>query len=155
LRIELVKRLLAKIDAVQLSTVAIAVHGQEFSGPKDAKWKRFVQEAWKRSPLRKKYERIIRSMPDEAFEVEYARIDSQPAEIRRILHANIPHLPRRPGGRRASFSIDIRLRAIDDLAHEQRNNSFADAVDLVAARYEMSPDYLRKIWKNRKRIRRF
>ena len=152
MRQELRKKLLAKAEAAHLRIVALTTYGREFGDKKDEKWKKLAKVTF--APFRKQYELKLRQLADEEFANESARLDSQPAEVRKSLSANIRTLPGQKGGRPASFTKEVRLRAIDELALEQRNNSFPDAVDLIAARYSMSPDYLRKIWKNRKRLKK-
>ena len=147
---ELQKKLLAKIDAIHTRAVALMVHGAEFQGKEDEVWKKLVENTFK--PFRKRYEAALRLLPDDQFEAENARLESQPGEIRKTLTQHLPNLPAKRGGRPPSFPKEIRRSAIDDLAHELRNSSFGEAVTQVAARYEMTSDYLRKIWKNRKRL---
>ena len=150
MRPELRKKLLAKAEAGYLRTVALTTHGQEFISAKDKRWKKLAKDNF--VPFLREYENYLRGLPDEEFAIESARLDSQPAQIRKSLAANIRALPRQKGGRRATFSKVVRLKAIDELALALRNSSFGDAVDVVARRHSMSTDYLRKIWKNRKRL---
>jgi len=43
---------------------------------------------------------------------------------------------------------------VQDIGHEYPNcNSLAEAIGVVAERYGMPPEYLHKVWKNRKRPR--
>ncbi len=85
-----------------------------------------------------------------------AEIDSMdPLEMmRRVFTTGLGLLPKRRGGRPGMFSLDVRQRAIQDIGHEYaRRPRLADAFEVVAARYGMPTKYLRKVWKNRERLK--
>src|SRR5439155_12568207 len=120
MRADLRKKLMAKLDATYLRVAGLATHGKEF-GENDEKWKKLAKTTF--SAFRKKYELALRALPDQHFDVENARLDSQPAEIRKTLTGNIRTFPKRRGGRPPDFPAEIRTQAIDDVAHELRTNS--------------------------------
>jgi len=96
----------------------------------------------------------LRLIPDEGFEKAMAMMDRIPADLRKNLKRALSSLPKSRGGRTPAFSVEIRRRAVQDIGHEYPNcDSLADAIDVVAVRYGMPREYLRKVWKNRKRLR--
>jgi len=117
-------------------------------------WRRVLRTKFGQKVM-KSFEASLRRMPDTKFESIMAELDTMDAvEVtRKAFKVGLSHLPKKRGGRRGTFSRDIRQRAIEDLGHELPRKTFAEAIDLVAIRYEMTPNYLRKVWKNRKRLR--
>lgn len=98
----------------------------------------------------------LKHVPDARLEALMAEIDSMdPLEMMRLVFTKgLGQLPKKRGGRPATFPLDIRRRAIQDVGPEYaRSDRLADAIDVVAARYGMPTEYLRKVWKNRKRLR--
>lgn len=98
----------------------------------------------------------VKHEPDKKFEAIMAELDSmQPIEIvRTVLSTGLTQLPKKRGGRPATFSLDVRRKAIQDIGIEYaRRDRLADAISVVAVRYGMSTEYLHKVWKNRRRLR--
>lgn len=98
----------------------------------------------------------LKHVPDDRLEALMAEIDSMdPLEmIRLVFTKGLGQLPKKRGGRPATFPLNIRRRAIQDVGPEYaRRDRLAEAIDVVAARYGMPTEYLRKVWKNRKRLR--
>jgi hypothetical protein len=102
------------------------------------------------------FEAKLKHEPDDRFEALVAHLDSmQPDELMRtVFKTGLAHLPKKHGGRPGTFSLDVRRRAVDDVGHEySRCDNFSEAIDVVAARHGMDSKYLRRVWKNRKRMR--
>jgi hypothetical protein len=98
----------------------------------------------------------LKTEPDDRFQALMADLDSMDLNelVRLALTTGFAHLPKKRGGRPPTFSLEARRLAVQDIGNEYpRCDSFTEAVNLVAARYEMRPEYLRKVWKNRKRLR--
>jgi len=97
----------------------------------------------------------LRRAPDKEFETMMANLDElDPERMSKGLRNLLVHLPKNRGGRPPTFSLDIRRRAVQDIGHEYPNrDSLSEAIEVVAGRYGMTPEYLRKVWKNRKRLR--
>ena len=138
-------------DDVWIRTLGLLALGSEF-GPRD-KTRKMLESMWKHSPIRKRTEAAWRRLSDAQFEEANAKLDALPSILRQSLSEGIGKLPANRGGRPPAFPIEVRRRAIEDLGHElPRTNSFSEAVNIVSARYGMPPDYVRKVWKNRKRL---
>ncbi len=104
--------------------------------------------------IMKSLEASLRRMPDESFEAAMTELDSMIEMSRKGFASGLAHLPKRRGGRHGAFSLDIRRRAVQDIGHEYpRCDSLREAIEVVAARNGMTPEYLHKVWKNRKRLR--
>jgi len=98
----------------------------------------------------------LKHVPDDRLEALLAEIDSMdPVEMARLVFtAGIGQLPKKRGGRPGIFPRDVRQRAVDDIGSEYaRCRKLSDAIEAVAARYEMPTKYLHKVWKNRIRLR--
>lgn len=98
----------------------------------------------------------LKNEPDDKVESLLAELDSmQPDELMRtVFKVGLARLPKKHGGRPGVFSLEVRRRAVQDVGNEySRCDSFSEAIDVVAARYGMDPKYLRRVWKNRKRLR--
>jgi hypothetical protein len=98
----------------------------------------------------------LKNEPDDKIEALFAELDSmQPNEVMHtVFKVGLASLPKKHGGRPGTFALEVRRRAVDDVSHEySRCDSFSEAIDVVAARYGMEHKYLRRVWKNRKRLR--
>jgi hypothetical protein len=84
-----------------------------------------------------------------------ALLDSMgPFELMRIgFKTGLSQLPKKRGGRPAAFSLEVRRKAVQDIANELQYDTLSEAIDVVAARHGMTSEYLRKLWKNRTRLR--
>lgn len=92
--------------------------------------------------------------PDEMFETFMAEIDTVEV-VRRAFTTGLKYLPKKRGGRPSEFPLQVRQLAIQEIGVEYPNcDSLAEAIEKVAARHGMTPEYLHKVWKNRKRLRR-
>ena len=124
--------------------------------PKDKKvWSRMIRSGPAKNVL-PAFETKLKQIPDEKFEAVIAEIDSiQSSELMRgLFKTGLARLPKKRGGRPATFSLDIRRKAIQDIGNEYpRYDTLSEAIDVVAARHGMTSEYLRKVWKNRKRLR--
>jgi hypothetical protein len=151
-RPELRRKAMAKIEAAFLQGVAFLSVGETYFSEKR---KTIIQKGfWRNSPQRKQYESALRRVPDKEFEGIMTKLDSMPNDLHKAIKDSLRYMPKNRGGRPPAFSLEIRKRAIQDVGHEYpRCDSFAEAVDVVAARYGMTAEYLRKVWKNRKRLR--
>jgi hypothetical protein len=102
------------------------------------------------------FEAKLKHEPDDKFEALMAQLDSmQPDELMRtVFKTGLANLPKKRGGRPGTFSRDVRQRAVDDIGTEYaRRRKLSDAIEVVAARYGMPTKYLRRVWKNRMRMR--
>ncbi len=153
MRAELREKVVAKYWAQLERLAAYLLPGK----PKEKQiWRRAFRTKLGKKVM-KSCEASLRRMPDEKFEAAMAELDSiDVVEImRKAFTTGLGHLPKKRGGRPGAFSLDVRQRAIQDIGHEYpRCNRLSEAIDLVAARYGMTAEYLRKVWKNRKRLRR-
>ena len=98
----------------------------------------------------------VKHEPDKKFEAFMAELDSMKTVelIRTVLSTGLAQLPKKRGGRPATFSLEVRRKAIQDIGVEYpRHDRLADAINVVAVRYGMPTEYLSKVWKNRKRLR--
>jgi len=124
--------------------------------PKEKKvWSRMIRNGPAKNVM-PAFEAKLKHVPDNKFEAVMAEIVSmQPDELMRtVLKSGLARLPKKRGGRPPTFSLDVRRKAIQDTGIEYaRRDRLADAVEVVAARYGMPTEYLRKVWKNRKRLR--
>jgi hypothetical protein len=127
--------------------------------PKNPKDKRQWKHMLRNGPAKRgvpSMEAYLEKVPDDKFEAVMAVLDStHPAELMRgVFKTGLDRLPKKRGGRPAMFSLDVRRRAVQDIGNElPRCDRLSDAVKVVAARYGMPTEYLRKLWKNRKRLR--
>ncbi len=128
--------------------------------PADAKGKKIRNQMIRTGPAKNGIPRLIANLkhvPDDRLEALLAKIDSMdPVEIMRLVFTTgLGQLPKKRGGRPGMFSLEVRQRAIADIGHEySRRPRLADAIEIVAARYGMPTKYLRKVWKNRERLKR-
>lgn len=124
--------------------------------PKEKKvWSRMIRNGPAKNVI-PAFEAKLKHVSDDKFEALMAQLDSmEPVELMRtVLNTSLSQLPKKRGGRPGTFSLDIRRRAVQDIGNEYpRCDSFSEAINVVAARYGMPPEYLRKVWKNRKRLR--
>jgi len=124
--------------------------------PNDKKvWSRMIRSGPAKNVIFA-FEAKLKRVPDDKFEALMAEIDSmEPSELmRRVFKAGLSQLPKKQGGRPGMFSLDVRKRAIQDIGVEYaRRPRLADAIETVAARYGMPTKYLRKVWKNRERLK--
>jgi hypothetical protein len=152
-RAELREKVIAKYwDAIE----QLAAHMLPGKPKEKQIWRRVFRTKIGKSVMRT-FEASLKPLPDDRFEAVMAELDSKaPVDLmRRAFTTGLGHLPKKRGGRPGMFSLDVRQRAIQDIGHEYpRCDSLADAIELVAGRYGMSTEYLRKVWKNRKRLRR-
>ena len=127
--------------------------------PADSKDKKTKSRLIRTGPAKNAIPRLVaklKHVPDDRLEAVMAEIDSMdPIEFaRRVYTLGLGQLPKKRGGRPAMFSLDVRRRAVQDIGNElPRCDRLSDAVKVVAARYGMPTEYLRKLWKNRKRLR--
>ena len=152
MRAELCEKVMAKYWAQLERLAAYLLPGK----PKEQQIWRHVLNSSLGKKVMKSFEVSLRLTPDEKFEAVMAELDSMDAvEIsRRAFTTALGHLPKKRGGRPGKFSLEVRQRAIQDIGHEYpRCNSLAEAMELIAARHGMTTEYLRKVWKNRKRLR--
>jgi hypothetical protein len=152
-RPELRRKVMAKLDAAFLRTASFLTMGKTHLSEKR---KALIHKGlWQDSPQRKQSERKLQRTPDKEFEAIMANLDALPNDVHKAFKDAIRYMPKNRGGRPAAFPLEMRKRAIQDVGHEYpRCDSFRDAIELVAHRYGMTPDYLRKVWKNRKRLKR-
>lgn len=152
MRPELFRKAMAKVDSV-FSQVAdpLTVGNTDLS----EKRKKSVEKGfWTKSPQRMRWERIIRETPDKKFEELMSSLDGIPAQIHKAFKEAAANTPKDRGGRPPHFPLKVRRQAIQDLGPEySRWSSFTEAVEIVAKRYGMETDYLRRLWKNRKRLK--
>lgn len=149
---ELQRQVIAKLDAMYVRSVGLLSQGEAGFTEKQAKMAK--KHFWINSPQRKQYERAIRALPDTDFEEVMANLDNFPGFFRKLVNENIVYISRNRGGRPPGAPLEVRRRAVQDLGVEYaRCDTFKEAVDLVASRYNMTPDYLRKVWKNRRRLK--
>jgi hypothetical protein len=99
-------------------------------------------------------QQALKLMPDEQFEAAMAMMDEIPEKLRKNFTGLLDYLPKSRGGRPPAFSLDIRRRAVQDIGHEYPSrDSLGEAIEVVARRYGMTPEYLCKVWRNRRRLR--
>jgi len=115
-------------------------------------WRRAFRSKEGRQVI-KKFETSLVHAPDEMFEEFMREIDTV-ALIRRTFTTALKHLPKKRGGRPSEFPLQVRQLAIQEIGREYPNcDSLGEAIEKVAVRYGMKPEYLHKVWKNRKRLR--
>lgn len=153
MRKELLQRLVEKYwDVIERG---LAVHMLPGNPKEKEVWSRMIRNGPAKNVIPAFVARL-KHEPDEKFEAALAQLDSmQPDELMRIVFkVGLARLPKKHGGRPGTFSFEVRKRAVQDVGNEySRCDSFSEAIDVVAARYRMEPKYLRKVWKNRKRLR--
>jgi hypothetical protein len=124
--------------------------------PKEKKvWSRMIRNGPAKNVM-PAFEAKLKHVPDDKFEAVMAEIVSMQPDglMRTVLKSGLAHLPKKRGGRPPTFSLDVRGKAIQDIGIEYaRRDRLADAIEAVAGRYGMPTEYLRKVWKNRKRLR--
>jgi hypothetical protein len=149
-RPELRRKVMAKIKAVYVPTVSSLTVADTYFSEKQKML--MVKSLWREQ--QKQSEQFLRLIPDKAFEAIMTDLDSLPEKTHKVVKESLRQLPKDRGGRPPAFPVEIRKSAIQDVGNEYpRCNSFSEAIDVVAARYKMTPEYLRKVWKNRKRLR--
>jgi hypothetical protein len=152
MRAQLRQKALAKLEAAFLQGVSFLLVGETYFSEKQKK--QIERDLWRKSPQRKQFDMLLRKVPDKDFEGLMANIDLTPSLLHKAIKNSLKYMPKNRGGRPPAFSLEIRRRAIQDIGHEYpRCDSFRDAIELVAARHGMTPEYLRKVWKNRKRLK--
>jgi len=126
---------------------------ENFSGkPMPKGWAR---RGLKSSGIGKAFETGLRRAPDRRFDSIMTRLAAlDPTNVSRSLKMALLNMPKARGGRPPAFSLEVRRRAVKDIGNEYPEcDRLTDAICLVAKRYGMSPDYLHKVWKNRKRLK--
>ena len=127
--------------------------------PADPKDKKVRSHMIRTGPAKDVIPRLVaklKHVPDDRLEALMAEIDSiDPIEMMRLVFTTgLGQLPKKRGGRPASFSLDVRRKAVQDIGNEYpRYDTLSEAIDVVAVRHGMTAAYLRKVWKNRKRLR--
>ena len=150
MRPELRRKVLTKLKAVYLPTVVSLAGADTYVSEKQ---KVLILESFWRDQ-RKQYEKWLRLIPDKEFGTMMTGLDSLPEHTHKVVKESLRQLPKDRGGRPPAFPVEIRKSAIQDVGNEYpRCDSFSEAIDVVATRYKMTPEYLRKVWKNRKRLR--
>jgi len=151
-RQELLKKLIDKYWDVIERSAARMLPGN----PKEKKiWSRMIRNGPAKNVIPAFVARL-KHEPDDKLEAVLAELDSMQADelMRKVFKLGLAQLPKKRGGRPGTFSLDVRQKAIQDVGNEySRCDSFSEAIDVVAARYGMTPEYLCKLWKNRKRLR--
>ncbi len=147
MRAELREKVLTKFEA-QLARLAACFLGESQA-------RQWARTRFELSGQRKMLDAKLRGMPDKKYESMMSSLEVlDPKDLGQLLKKALPRLPKNKGGRDAMFPLEVRRKAILDIGIEYaRRDSLRDAVDAVAARYKMPPDYLRRVWKNRKRLR--
>ena len=153
MRPELLKKAIARLDDMFFHAASpLAAGNTDFS---EKRKKSLQKRWWRKSPQFIKWEKMVRNAPDHAFEGLMSELDSMPAQIHKAFKDAAANTPKDRGGRPSAFPLDIRRRAIQDVRSERAQcDILSDAIDIVAKRYGMTPNYLRKVWKNRKRLDR-
>jgi len=150
---ELLRKVMAKLDGVFLETAGFLVQGDTDVSEKR---KKSIQKGlWNKSPQRARFKEMFRKVPDKDFEKVMSQFENMPVSIHKSFKEALKHLPKDRGGRPSEFPPEIRRQAIQDVRSERaRCDSLRDAIEMVAERHKMRPDYMRKVWKNRKRLER-
>jgi len=145
-RAELSQKVMAKF-AAQLERLAASLGASKAKG--------WARSGLKKSGVARGLEAKLRRMPDKQFETAMANLDFlAPERLSKSLRAALVHMPKNRGGRPPAFSLEVRRRAVQDIGHEYPNcDSLGESIEVVAERYGMTPEYLGKVWKNRKRLR--
>jgi len=149
---ELLRKVIAKMDAIYLETASSFARGNtDFS---EERKKDILRDLLAKRPGRARLEEMYREVPDEEFEKVMSSLDTIPRDAQKDFKAALAHFPKDRGGRPSEFPVEIRQKAIQDVRLERAHcDSLRDAIETVARRYKMTPDYLRKVWKNRKRLK--
>jgi hypothetical protein len=150
---ELRQKLIDKYwDVIERGVAAQLLPGN----PKDKEvWSRMIRNGPAKNVIPAFVARLEHE-PDDKFEAALAELESMPPDelMRLVFKVGLARLPKKHGGRPGTFSLEVRRRAVQDVGNEySRCDSFSDAIDVVAARYGMESKYLRRVWKNRKRLR--
>ncbi len=148
----LLRKILAKMDAVVLSTNAVLTEGNADVTDIPAKQsKSFVKRA--ASAQRMQWEKMFRKAPDSKFDDVMAAIDEFPSKLHASLKTSIAKMPKNRGGRIPHHPLAARLRAIKEVGQEMtKGYGVSEAVGLVAKRYEMRREYVGRLWRNRRRL---
>lgn len=103
---------------------------------------------------RKRADKELSTKPDSEFGTIMDDLDSAPPAMQKLVKESLRYVKKNRGGRPPDFPLEIRRNAIRDIGHEYPQcDSLRQAIELVAIRYGMKPDYLGKVWKNRRRLR--
>ena len=149
---ELLRKVMAKVDAIYLETASSFAKGNtDFS---EKRKKEILRGLLAERPGRARMEEMYRMVPDKDFEKIMSSLDTVTPDAQKDFRKAVAHFPKDRGGRPSEFPLEIRRKAIQDVRLERaRCDSLRDAIETVARRYKMTPDYLRKVlWKNRKRL---
>jgi Mor family transcriptional regulator len=100
------------------------------------------------------WEKMLRMVPDGEFAEWMSSIDEMPGKMLASLKERIAKMPKDHGGRPPHYPLSVRLQAVQELGQELAGGlSFGEAVEKVAKRHEMATSYLRRVWRNRKRLK--
>src|SRR5262249_13791480 len=144
------RKVLAKLKKGYLQTVgSLTIAVTDLS---DEQRKSAFEDFWR--DQRQRADKYLRQVPDKEFETIMKDQDRLPTAMQKVVKDSLGLLPKNRGGRPSEFSLEIRRSAIRDIGPEYSQcDSFREAIERVAHRYGMRPNYLRKVWKNRKRLR--
>jgi hypothetical protein len=152
MRPELVRKAMAKMD----SMFAQAVDPLTAENTDLNKRRRTIVKKglWTNSPQRIEWQRRIRKVPDKQFEELMSSLDGISPQIHKSYKDAAANAPKNRGGRTPHFKLAVRQQAIQDFGQELARSRFSEAIEIVAKRHGMEKGYLRRVWKNRKRLMR-
>jgi hypothetical protein len=148
---ELLRKIMAEVDAIYLETAVSFARGNTDSSEK--RKKEILGDLLAERPGRARIEEMYRAVPDGEFEKVMSSLETTTRAAQEDFKEAVKYFPKNHGGRPSEFLVEIRRKAIQDVRLERaRCDSLRDAIEVVAKHYDMTPDYLRKVWKNRKRL---
>jgi hypothetical protein len=152
---ELLRQILEKLDSVVLSTSALFAENNPDVMDIPAKQREvFQKRIVSQSTQRMQWEKVLRMVPDGEFTEWMSSIDEMPGKMLASLKERIAKMPKDHGGRPPHYPLAVRLKAVQEVGQELAGGlSFGEAVEKVAKQHEMATSYLRRVWRNRKRLK--
>jgi Mor family transcriptional regulator len=152
---ELRRQILEKLDSLVLSTGALfAEDNPDVTAIPAKQRKSFQKRMVTQFPQRMQWEKVFRMVPDGEFAAWMSALDEMPDKMLASLKDRIANMPKDHGGRPPYYPLAVRLQAVQEVGQETAGGlNFGEAVEKVAKRHEMSTSYLRRVWRNRKRLK--
>jgi hypothetical protein len=152
---ELIRQILAKLDSVVLSASALFAEGNpDVSAIPTKQRKSFQKNILDRSVQRMQLKKVLRMVPDAEFTAWISWVDEMPGKMLASIKQHLANMPKNHGGRTPHHPLAVRIQAIQEVGQELAGGlSFGEAFEKVAKRHGMATDYLRRVWRNRKRLK--
>ena len=115
----LVRQLLARWEAVVLSTNALFTEGNPDLTAIPAKQRKSLQKrVVNQSAQRMRWEKMFRMVPDGEFEDLMSSFDKMPGKMLESLKERIANMPKDRGGRPPHYPLAVRLQAVQEVGQE-------------------------------------